>query len=154
MQMSRNAIDRAFDMGIRSFVLGVAGNTSSDDAISPQVFRNHLDELARIGAGQDQNTGAATAFSATNPQELATAFSTIVGTVRSCTFDVDGMVDLSRASDGMVSLNENPLTFESDWRLTNQTTMELLGTACETFKSDDSPRLEANFPCGTVTPIR
>ncbi len=154
MQMSRDAIKRAYDMGIKSFVLGVAGNSSNDDAVSPQVFRDHLDELARIGDGQDQDTGSATAFSATNPQELAAAFSTIVGTVRSCTFDVDGMVDLARAAEGMVSLNGTPLTYQNDWQLTNQTTMELLGAACETFKSDASPTLEANFPCGTVVPLR
>lgn len=154
MQMSRDAVKRAYDKGVRTFVLGVAGNSSDDDAISPQVFRDHLDELARIGAGQDQNSGAASAFSATNPQELAAAFSTIVGTVRSCSFDIDGKVDLARAGEGTVTLNGTPLTHNTDWRLNSETTMELLGDACETFKTDNAPILDANFPCGTVIPIR
>jgi len=52
--------------------------------------------------------------------------------------------------NGQVTLNGMPLTYGTDWDLSNPSTIRLLGGACDTLKSSDNPIVKATFSCGAV----
>ena len=143
-ERSRQGVRDAYNLGIQTFVLGIALERETLD---------HLDELARLGVGQDASSGSESAYSARTPEELLSAFGTIIERVRACQFVVDAEVNVERASEGTVILNDQTLLHETDWRLTNDRTLELLGDSCETFKNEAAPSLEASFPCDVATPL-
>ena len=132
------AAQKAFAAGIRLFVLAVG-----DDVGAP-----HLQEMANAGAGKDLKTGTETFYRANNPAELSAALQTIIGGVRSCSFDVDGKVS-GNASRGEVKLDSAVLVFGTDWKLVDENTIELLGNACETFLARGG-EVQASFPCGGI----
>lgn len=138
---SEAAVQRAFEMGISTTVLSVGRGV---------VDRTHLERLARAGAGQDLNSGAAVPYETDDPTELANTFSNIIDQVRNCQFGINGTVDGNQASQGRVSLNGEPLSFGEDWQLASSQTLELMGESCEAFKNAAQPKLEATFPCGSV----
>ena len=74
----------------------------------------------------------------------------IIRGVRSCEITLDQPVDMGRAEEGTVTLNGNDLDFGSDWELTGDTTINLLGSACDEFLNTDAVQLSASFPCGIV----
>jgi hypothetical protein len=137
------AADNAFGEGIRMFVLGV-----SSDIGAP-----HLQDVANAGAGREVG-GAENEpyFTADDADQIADAFTTILGELRSCTFTIDGTVDLEVADQGDVRLNDRRLTYDDDdgWRLLDGETLELVGTACDEFRFTANVELTAEFPCGAV----
>jgi hypothetical protein len=152
-QLAANAIAEtsvveAFAADITTFAL----------SIGPDVSQDHLQRLANAGQGIDLDIvgpGAAELFQADSPGELATAFETIVGDIRSCEIEVDGNVDLDRADEGTVILEGETLAYgeKADWFMIDQNTFELLGDACETFKNTADVELSAEFPCGVVVDV-
>jgi hypothetical protein len=142
-QLAIQAAQAARTAGYPIYVLGVSGD------INP----GHLQDMANAGAGLPIG-GAMNApyYTAHSPADLVNAFNTIIKGVRSCTFNLNGQVDLGRASEGMVVLNGTPLGYmdANGWTLTDATTLVLAGTACDTFLKQDQVMLSANFPCGSV----
>ena len=133
------AVKAAHDMGIETYVL----------AVGPGVDNTHLQQMANAGVGQDIVTGNAPFFVANDQAELTGAFNTIIRGARTCTFALDQQVTGDPAA-GTVTLNGSELAFESDWNLRDPGTLELLGTACDTFLEADAVNLAAQFPCGVV----
>jgi hypothetical protein len=146
--VAETSVVEAFAADITTFAL----------SIGPDVSQDHLQRLANAGQGIDLDIvgpGAAELFQADSPGELATAFETIVGDIRSCEIDVDGNVDLDRADEGTVILEGETLAYgeKADWFMIDQNTFELLGDACETFKNTADVELSAEFPCGVVVDV-
>jgi len=137
------AADNAFAEGIRMFVLGV-----SSDVGAP-----HLQDMANAGAGLEVGgVENEPYFTSASAEEIVDAFTTIIGGLRSCTFTIDGTVDLEAADQGDVALNGRSLTYgdEDGWRLLDGETLELLGAACAEFRFTPNVELTATFPCGAV----
>ncbi len=138
--LSVTAVQHAYEAGIKTFALGIA------DEISP----GHLQDLANAGVGEDLATGTAPYYLANSPEALTEAFNDIITGARTCTFVVEGDIDMSQADQGNVVLNGVPIEYGVDWTLTDEHTLELLGDACDTLLSDPDVTLTASFPCGAV----
>jgi hypothetical protein len=134
----------AYDHGIRTIILSVGSD----------VAASHLQDMANAGAGLDVGGPDNEPFYvADNPDELATHFTEIIGGVRSCIFALDGEVQpIEYAAYGVVKLNGQELPFDDPdgWRLADASTLELLGDACELYKSQEDAELTAQFPCGAI----
>lgn len=136
------AVTNAYQLGIETFVLSVGSGVSDD----------HLQELANLGVGlpADGSGGDSPFFVANSQQELVDAFHTIINGTRSCEFTVDGIVEMDKADEAVVRLNGQTLVYGTDWQMADQTTLELLGTACDTFLTEEQVILTADFPCGAI----
>jgi hypothetical protein len=141
-QMSEDAVAAAYaaPYHIPTFVLSVGNDTAL----------SHLQHLARLGRGQDPDTGSAEPYVANSPDELVDAFGEIIRGVRSCDIDINGTVDLDQADQGEVVMNGDQLEYGTDWTMLDEDTMQLIGAACDTFLETDSVSLSAEFPCGGV----
>jgi hypothetical protein len=162
------ATQAAYKQGIGTFVIGI-----SDD-----VHAVFLQDVANAGAGLpvvrhtgpncDPNrpppylgdyvataTDNATYYAPANQAALTTALDTIIGTVRSCTFQMHGKVDLGKAGDGTVRLDGASLGYNdaNGWKVTDDTHVELTGDACAAIKAEATPVVEISFPCDVYTPI-
>ena len=138
--MSEGSVQAAFTAGILTYVLSVG-----DD-----VTASHLQKLANAGVGQPLDTGSAPYYVANDPAQLVAAFDEIIRGARTCTFVIDCPVSVDDACSATVELNGTPLECGVDWQLIDETTLELLGDACDTFLNEDSVLLTAEFPCGVV----
>ncbi len=136
-----DATARAFDLGVQTFVISVGQD----------VGEQHLQELANLGVGRPIDAAdPAPYYQAFDTAQLQAAFEAIVGSVTSCVLTVDGEIDLSRACEGEVWLDGQPLICDEDWRLPDASTLEILGEACETLQDGASHTVDANFPCDVV----
>ena len=127
------------DKNIDVYVLSVGADAS----------RDHLDRVARLGLGQDPDTGTAAAIVANDPDQLVAAFNDIIRGTRECKFSVDGG-QITDPTRGTVQLNDTVLDYETDWRLADDTTIELVGETCETYKNLDVAEVTAEFECGSI----
>ncbi|MEM9490688.1 MAG: hypothetical protein AAGC55_16190, partial [Myxococcota bacterium] len=138
-RLSEEAVQGAFaTQNLETYVLSVG-----DDVAVP-----HLQRLANAGRGVDLDTGTETFYVANNPDELLGAFNEIIRGTRTCTFTLDSIVTDPTA--GTVTLNGTELVLDTDWVLTDQTTLDLIGDACQTFLNEDIAELSAEFECGAV----
>jgi hypothetical protein len=134
----------AWNMGIKTFVISVGDEVGAD----------HLQEMANVGVGKAPDAdNPAPYYQALNPQELVAAFDEIVGGFISCTFTIDGEVDLNKKCEGTVVLDGMVLECGTDWDVPQPTTLELMGEACEILKDGEPHAVDANWPCGVVTPV-
>jgi hypothetical protein len=158
----------AFMQKIGTFVIGI-----SDD-----VHAVFLQDIANAGAGLPvvRHTGpncdpnqpppylgtyatAATMnapyYAPANQAALATALNTIIGNIRSCVLEMHGKIVLEKAGDGKVHLDGKVLTFNdpNGWKVVDATHVELVGQACSTLNSEDTPQVDITFPCDVYTPI-
>jgi hypothetical protein len=136
--LSENAAQAAYAQGIDMYILSVG-----DEVSVP-----HLQRMANAGRGLPLDTGDAPFYVANDPAELVDAFQQIIGGAQTCTFAVDGNV--TNPDSGIVKLNGVTLDYGTDWIMSNQTTLELLGAACDTFLYAQDATLTADFACGAV----
>ena len=120
-------------------------------SVGDQVSQAHLQDMANAGVGLPIG-GAERApyYQALNPDALVSAFDQILSDVRTCSFSIDGQVDLSRAAEGTVTLDGVALEYGSQWQLSDESTLELLGTACDELMAGGDHVVEASFTCGAV----
>ena len=120
-------------------------------SVGDEIAEDHLQDMANAGVGLPIG-GAENApfYQALNVGALNDAFDEIIGGVRSCTFLLDGEVDLDRADEGTVTLDGEPLVYEVDWQLNDPSTLEIIGPACETLLAGGQHEVEAEFECGVV----
>ena len=138
--LSEQATQTAFDMGVETFVLSVGSGVSED----------HLQRVANAGRGQNLASGTAPFFVANNTEQMVTDFNTIIRGARSCEFTLNASVVMDEANTGTVILNGASINYGTDWQVKNETTLELLGASCTTFRETDNVSLAAEFPCGAV----
>lgn len=134
------AAQEAYDMGIRTIVLGISDDIPDD----------HLQELANAGAGQPLD-GDEVFYTADNPGELVSSFEAIIGGVaKSCQLNLDGNIAPGYESSGDVRIDGDQLDFGTDWDVVDSNTIELIGDACTRYLDDPNAVLSAEFPCGTI----
>jgi hypothetical protein len=90
-----------------------------------------------------------------DPQSLEDEFREIVGTSISCDIQMDEHFDDKEKAcndpESDVRLNGVPLSCPTEWRVKPDfdDIIELVGSACDTFKSGDVT-FSAEFPCGAI----
>lgn len=135
------AAQQAYDLGIKVFVLSVG----------PEVAQDHLQEMANVGVGKaPDDPMPAPYWQALNPEQLVDAFSEIIGSFVSCNLEVDGIVDLDKQCEGTVLLDGVELECGTDWNMPDESTLELLGDACNTLQDGAEHNVAASWPCGAV----
>jgi hypothetical protein len=132
------AVTEAYTGGITTHIISV-GN---------EVTATHLKALAVAGRGGDS---AAEAYTALDTNALVEAFNSIIGSVRTCDFTLEGTVKAKDASRGSVVLDGQTLGFEdaNGWEMPDEQTVRLLGAACETVEADASG-ISMRFPCDAI----
>jgi hypothetical protein len=135
------AAQAAYALGIKTFVLSVGSD----------VGEEHLQQMANAGIGLDpEDTNEAPYWVALDAGDLADAFDEIVGGFVSCTFEVNGIVDLDDICEGTVEVDGMPLECPVDWQMPDDQHIEIIGDACEALRDGQSHTVSADFPCGSV----
>jgi hypothetical protein len=138
----------AHDAGIDVFPLWV-GNLSTNPTNSTRM---HMQAVANAGVG-----GTGTVWVGNNPASLSAAFQSIVSDSISCDIQMEERFadPVTTCPDGDVLLqgfnNDEPLICPDQWRVKPEANdvIELVGTACDAFKSGSST-FSAVFPCGAI----
>lgn len=134
------AAQRAHAAGIDLYIISVGD----------QVAQSHLQDMANAGVGKTLGgPDNAPYYQALSPDSLVGAFDSIIGGVRSCSFGIDGAVDPSQAEYGTVTLDGRELMYGTEWQLSDESTLELIGEACTTVMNGDHT-VEAEFTCGSI----
>jgi hypothetical protein len=134
------AAQRAHQAGIDLYIISVGD----------QVAQSHLQDMANAGVGKSLGgPDNAPYYQALNADALVGAFDSIIGGVRSCSFAIDGRVDLDQAEQGTVKLDGRELMYGTEWQLSDESTLELLGEACTTLMNGDHT-VKAEFTCGSI----
>ncbi len=135
-----DAARRAFDAGVRTFVISLA-----DEELS----RRHLQDMANAGAGRLAGDAPARFWEARDVRALRTALDDIVRTEVACVLTLGRSVDPERACAGMVLLNDRPLVCDDPdgYRPVDATRIELDGAACEELTEMPDSTVQAFFPC-------
>jgi hypothetical protein len=126
--------------GTKMFVISLAGDDMGLQA--------HLQQVAMIG-----NTGKPP-FTPMNKDDLVKAFQEIIGGAVGCSVRLNGKVKAGSECLGYVNVNgvDLPCNDPNGWKLKDEQTVEITGTACDKFKSDTAAQLHANFPCSVFVP--
>jgi hypothetical protein len=138
------AAQNAHAQGIETYIISVGATVSV----------GHMQDMANAGkgvpVGGSQNEPY---YQALDQQALYDAFQTIIYGVRPCTLQLNGTVDPSKAGQGSVSLDGNPLGYNDPdgWKLNSPSEIELVGAACDAIKEGDHS-IDINFPCGVFQP--
>ena len=115
------------------------------------VGEPHPQDVANAGAGLTVGgPDLAPFYVASTQQDLVDAFVTIINGTRSCDLTVDGRVIVDQAGQAVVVLDGDTLAYGTDWEMTGESSMALLGAACDTFLSTEVVTLTADFPCGSI----
>jgi hypothetical protein len=133
---SVDAVKAAYDAGIKTHVIGVG----------KEIGSAHLQDLANAGEGKSSGASAQYAV-ALDPDTLAAALSEAIYGARSCSFALNGKITKGQESTGTVLLDGNPLAYGQDWKATSESTVELVGKACEQLQVGE-PSVSITFPCG------
>jgi hypothetical protein len=151
------AVDRAAMMGISTFVISLAGGD--------QGLQSHLDEVAKHG--QPMNPMAVT-FAPDSPAALVDTLSAIVGGAVGCEIALKGKVLVGSECRGSVAVNGTklpccradaagamqcngvPANPADGWVLKDESTIELVGPACNAFLMNPQALLTAGFPCDVI----
>jgi hypothetical protein len=137
------AAEAAFADGIETRVISVG-----DD-----VGASHLQDMANAGTGLTVGGAEnATYYQALDADALAGAFDDIIANAVSCTFTVDGTVDMSQTCSGEVLLDGQALDCGNEWEMIDASTLQLLGDACDTLKDGENHEVDASWTCGVYIP--
>jgi hypothetical protein len=139
--VEQNVIDvtkRGTDAGMNMFVISMAGGDNR--------LQSHLDKVAAATATKTPP------FVPSTRGELISTFQKIVSGA-SCQIDLKGQVDTGAACSGKVTLDGKDLECNNDngWKLVDENTFQLNGSACTTFLSKAS-MVYAMFPCEVFRP--
>jgi len=138
------AAERAFAAGLPLFIISVGDDVGAD----------HLQDMANVGVGKPvDDPDPAPYYQALDPAELVDAFLSIIGGLVSCDFQINGAVDPDGVCEGEVTVNGAPIECGTDWSVTGESTLSLLGEACENLKSGMAIEISAKWPCDVVRPI-
>jgi hypothetical protein len=137
----------AFTSGYETFILSVGTDVST----------GHLQDMANVGVGLPENGsgGDAPFWVGTDPVDLENEFRAIISDSISCDIQMDKRFDdkdkACNDPGSDVRLNGTPLSCPSEWRPKDgvDDVIELVGAACDTFKSGAST-FTAVFPCGAI----
>ncbi len=140
LALSENAVQAAFDQGIRTYVISVGNDTTE----------SHLKALAELGQGDPM----AQPYSALTTEDLEMAFNDILGAERSCEYPLEGeTIPDFHAKKGSVTLGAQELLYDdpNGWTLvtdpeTEAQSVVLQGSACDLAKGSNDD-VNISFPC-------
>lgn len=139
---SIQAAQDAFAAGISTYVISVG----------EEVGEDHLQDVANVGVGKEiDDPNPAPFYIALDAGDLITAFEAIIGDFTSCEIPIEGIVELAEACEGTVMLDGMALTCPDDWTMLDESTIVLVGDACDTWKDGGSHAVGASWPCGSVS---
>lgn len=167
------AVQSAYAKDIGTFVFGLEANAALGqhlqdvaNAGAGQAVKSPGDALANNCLGGDPSkakgkyaaTGGATKYFTPDPTDataLENALSAAVAGAQSCTFDLQGKieVDLANASYGHVSIDGKEVPYDSTngWQMNSATQLELVGDACALLKNA-TKGISFDFPCDIIIP--
>jgi von Willebrand factor type A domain len=121
-----DAVTAAFGQDIRTFVISVG----------PELAEEHLQALANAGIGAADGDPPAPFWVANDTDALVAAFDAIVAGIRSCEFGLDKPLTAELAPSCTVTVNDMALGYQdaNGWDLSDENTLELIGTACESIQ--------------------
>lgn len=133
---------KAYDDGIRSFVIGVDLATA----------RRHLQEVANAGVGLDpEGDDKAPYYVVEDEQELVDAFAEIIGGVTDCVLKLQTpLTSMDNETNGLVKLDDQPAVHGTDWRMIDVNTLEILGTKCQAMLGGEISKVSASWPCEEI----
>jgi hypothetical protein len=142
-QHSEEATKRVYqNFGIEVYVLSVG----------EEARLSHLQRVANAGVGKEfDDPDQAPVYVANNKEELLRDLNTIIGGARECSFALNGKV--TDASGGTVTLDDVELEYGTDWEIVGDSTLRLLGQACEDYLAGNATQVEAEFECGSIIDI-
>jgi hypothetical protein len=134
MQRVIDVVTSGTTMGMQMFVISLAGQD--------MVLKTHLEQVAAATSSK------LPPFVPASRADLINNFQSIVGGA-TCQVSLNGMVASGKECSGTVKLNGMDLMCNSDngWRMPDDHTVQLTGTACDTLLSMQS-LVTATFPCG------
>lgn len=166
------AVQSAHALGIGTLVFGLGPNT----------FAQHLQDIANAGAGaqvqfpsdnalngcfggnwanaqgQYSAAGDTTPYFTPDPTDaeaLEAELTTALAGTRSCTFDLQGKieVDVANASLGHVTIDGEAIPYDmtDGWYMASPTELVLAGAACEKLKAAEQG-ISFDFPCDILIP--
>ena len=139
--LALQAAASAYDLGIETFVVSVGDEVSEE----------HLQQMANVGVGRSvQASEPAPYYKALDAEELVAAFEDVVTALVRCDATIEGVVDLDQACRGTVTLDGETLECGVDFELADQSTLLLLGDACESLKSGGTHELQGSWPCDAI----
>jgi hypothetical protein len=86
---------------------------------------------------------------------MTSALKASAAALRSCTYDLSGgQLDLALASQGAVRIDGVlvPANASNGWRMNSSTELELVGSACTTWRTAASQTISFDFPCSLLGP--
>jgi Mg-chelatase subunit ChlD len=124
--------------GMQMFVISLAGGDTR--------LQSHLERVAGATASKTPP------YAPSTRDDLIMAFEKVIGGA-SCLVSLDGKVDMGKECSGNVRLNSVALSCNQadGWKLFDPSTVQLTGTACDTFLQQQSMVI-ANFPCEVFSP--
>jgi hypothetical protein len=136
-------VTAAYTAGVTTFVISVG----------TEVGQAHLTEIANAGQGFPVTDMPATPrfYQVTTQQSLASAFEQIITGTRSCTLSLNGEINPTLADRGEVLLDGAavPKSDTDGWRVVDGSTIELVGSACDSIQAGKH-MLSASFPCEVI----
>lgn len=142
-QEAVGAVQRAYDNGIKTYVIAVNEDLADN---------SHFREMARTGSGGSSEEY----YVPNNDAALRYALSDIVQGQLTCEIELNGAIEnLERACEGTVSLNGQALPCDAPngWRVLDENTFELTGSACDQLLNSTEAEVEASFPCDVAVLI-
>ncbi len=136
-----SAAVQAQELGIDVYVISVGDDVGDE----------HLQQMANAGVGRPIDAAdPAPYYKALDVDALVSAFDEVVTALVRCDAVIEGVVDLDQACSGRVSLDGEALACGEDFVLTDETTLMLLGDACESLQRGGPHELHATWPCDAV----
>jgi len=120
-----------------------------------------LATYASVDTGADASVTNATLYSpnAVDVTDLTNQISTALATVKSCSFDLQGsiQVDVANAGEGRVTIDGASIPYVGDsgangWMMSSSTELDLVGSACQTWRSTGKD-ISFDFPCDILSSI-
>jgi hypothetical protein len=129
------AVKQLLAVNLKTYVISLAGDDTA--------LNQHLVDVAAAGG-----TGKAP-FIPMNKDQLIQTFRDIIGTGAACEFTLTGKVKMGLECMGKIEINGTALPCNNDngWRLKDESTVTITGTACEMYKMNSAAVLHAEFPC-------
>jgi hypothetical protein len=103
--------------------------------------------------------GTATVYrpNAADQTALTQQIASVVSGIKSCTFDLsDFTVNLDRLSEASVSVQGQvvPLAMDNGWHMKTASQLELVGDACTNWQQPQNTKIDFNFPCDILVPVK
>jgi hypothetical protein len=123
---------------IKTYVISLAGED--------QMLTQHLTDVARVGMSGKPP------FIPMNKDQLVQTFKDIIGPPTACDIVLTGKVKMGSECKGVLQINGAalPCNDPNGWMLKDESTIEIMGTACDMYKADHSAVLHADFPCDVI----